>query len=222
MALQVETTTNIKNLADALRATANLQNVTENVHQKLQHLLYRSMPLSQSLVDEILETHRRMPAKDRLWTDFFLEALSDFFLTRKGDQVYLTDTAEERLFEAAGDENPITDPGFRHLLLRLLLRATKVSNRFQRQVLDMVQHHLMHDEQRLLIDLPRQPGTIDIVDLQLIRKLVYGAGGQYDRPIDQSTVNFLIELDQPSFTVIDQEAWRRFFRKAMSLHLVDF
>lgn len=221
MTLQVETTTDIDPLTAALQAAADEENVTEDSLHELRHLLYRSCPIDHDQVKKILEVHRSTSAKDGPWIEFFLEALTDFFLTRQEDRIYLTDIAETRLLDAIGDEDPIINSGHRHLALRLLLRATEVSERFRRLVLNMVQHHLMHDSQRLLIDLSRQPGTIDIVDLQLIRKLVFGAGGQYDRPIDQSTANFLIELDQPCFTVIDQDAWRRLFRKAMSLHLVE-
>ena len=220
MAFQVETTADIDPLTDALLTAIETQTVTEDGLHELRHLLCRSSPLSSAQIDLIVDAHRRMPADDGLWIEFFLEALTDVFLTRRGDRIYLAARAEDRLFEIIGDGDPITDIGFRHLVLRLLFRATDVSERFRNAVLTLVHHHLMHDDQRLLIDLPRQAGTIDIVDLQLVRKLAFGAGGQYDRPIERSVADFLLLLDQGAFTVIEKEAWHRLFIKAMTRHLL--
>lgn len=220
MALEAETTTDIDPLTAGLQAVADLQEANEDDLHKLRLALYRSGPLSHDQVERFFDAHNKMPATDGLWVEFFIEALADFFLTRRGDQIYLTDNAEDRLFGAIGEGAPIIDLGHRRLMLRLLLRATKVSERYRRLVFDTVHHHLMHDQRRLLIDLPRQAGAIDVVDLQLIRKLIRGAGGQYPCAIGRAAADFLLILDQAPLAFSDQDGWRKLFLKAMSHHLV--
>ena len=220
MTFEVETTTDNDPLAAALDAVIELKTTAEDDLHALRRQLYRSLPLRDEQAERIFAAHQEMPAKDERWLEFFLEALTDYFLAQRGDRVDLTGPAEDQLLKLVGGRSPITDLGHRQLILRIFFRSTEVSERYRGLVLDMAHHHLMHDDRRLLADLPRQAGTIDIVDLQLIRRLVFGAGGQYACSVDRATANFLLDLDQPSFTMIDQEAWRHLYVKGMSIHLV--
>ena len=207
-------------LGVGLRKLVEQQDVGEDDAFQLRQTLYRQAPLGHQQVAQIFEAHRNLPQKAAHWIEFFVESLSDAFLTRQDDRILLSDTAEEQLLKALGETTPIMDPGCRRLVLRLMFRATKVSKRFEDLVLQMVYHHLTNDDRRLLVDLPRQPGHIDIVDLQLIRKLVYGAGGQYPMEVSRGGAEFLLRLDRDSFRFVDAEAWRQLLMKAISLHLV--
>lgn len=221
MTLDAETTKNIDSFAARLDAIAELQALSEDHLQGLRQSLYSSEQLNRDQIERLFGMHKTRPATDTLWIEFFIEALAERFLTKQGDRLYLTAEAEQDLIDMIGDQTPIVDLGLRRLVLRLLFRSTETSERFQRLAFDMVHHHLMQDRCRLLIDLPRQAGTVDIVDLQLIRKLIYGAGGQYPRPVSRVAVDFLLDLDQTSPAFIDQAAWQHLFLKAMSHHLIN-
>ncbi len=220
MALQALTSVDLAPLTAALDAIVRRQATSEDDLYRLRQTLFRRDSLSQKQAICLFETHRKMPVSDGLWIEFSIEALAEFFLTRRGNDIFLRAIKEDFLFDVIGEVIPMTDLGHRRLALRLLLRATHVSPRHQRLVFDTVLHHLMHEDRRLLIDLERQAGSVDVLDLHLIRKLVYGAGGQYQGKIDRMTADFLLSLDQARLDFVDPLAWQHLFLKAMSLHLV--
>jgi hypothetical protein len=132
----------------------------------------------------------------------------------------MDETREDLAIAFLGRTTPMTDPGRRRLALRLFLRVTTMSDRFRHLVLDMAHHHLRCDNRRLLIDQKRTPGVIDLVDLQLLRKLVFGAGGQYADQVDPVTASFLLKLDRAPFSFAEPKAWKRLFLQALSLCLL--
>ena len=187
--------------------------------KRLRRALQRSGPLDQAEVRALFAMHRTRSAADGFWIEFFIDALSEFFLSREGDRIFLEPAAEQMLIDAIGDDRPVIDPGHRRLSLRLHLRMTDPSERYQRLVLDMMRHHLLHDRTRLLVDLPRSPGTVDPVDLQLIRKLVLGAGAQDPGPISRVAAGFLLDIDEAPLTITDEATWKTFLLQVLSRHL---
>lgn len=220
MVLDVKTTLEIDPLTAGLQALAEKRTCTEEDFQHLRQALHRSSPIDQEQVRRLFDVHRIMPTRHSLWIEFFIEAVADFFLTRQGDKIFLSGEAEDLFIDAIGRSDQIADVGHRRLALRLLLRTTEPSERLQILVFNTVHQHLMKDDRRLLVDLPRKPRMVDIVDLHLIRKLVLGAGGQYPARINRVTVDFLLALDHPSLTFADPEAWQAFLLKAVSRHLI--
>lgn len=219
MTLEAETTRDIDPLTAGLQAVAGLQEITEDDLQELRQKFYRAGQFGHEQILQIFEVHRKMPTKDGLWIEFFIEAVAEFFLTRRADQIFLTEVAEEQLFSAIGGPAPIIDPGHRRLVLRLFLRITKVSKCLQNLVFDLVYRHLLEDKHRLLVDLRRQAGMVDILDLQLIRKLVFGVGRQDPATINRIAVGFLLRLDQSPLTFSDLETWKNLLLKAVSYHI---
>jgi hypothetical protein len=219
MALQAGTVLDVDPLTAALRALVERQEVTEDDIDGLRRTLYRLAPLEPEQAAQVLDAHRHMPDAATLWIEFFVEALADYFLTRQGNEIVLAAREEDLLLDAAGERAPIVDAGHRRLLLRLLLRATRVSERYQRLVFDMVRHHLAHDRRRLLIDLPREPGTVDLVDLQLIRKLIFGAGGHDAEKVARAPVALLLEIDRTIAAITDPDAFGHLLERVLPLHL---
>ncbi len=215
MGLQTETAAGFDPLMAGLDAVIHRQHATEDDVCRLRQALYQPGPLSHKHAEHLLTTHKKIPAKNERWIQFFVDSLADFFLTRERDRLALHEAMEDRLLASIGASAPILDPGHQRLALRLFLRAADVSQRYRQLVLDTVHHHLQHDDHRLLSDLQRQAGSIDVIDLQLIRKLIYGAGGQYPVKIGQITADFLLKLDSPPFSFSSLDMWQSFFSKAM-------
>ncbi|MGI9433297.1 MAG: hypothetical protein ACR2Q4_00435 [Geminicoccaceae bacterium] len=188
---------------------------------RLQRAFHRQGSLDSQLACKIFDLHPTRSPDDRHWIDFFTEALASYFLHRRGDTIFIPDSEEDLLIRSIATAGPIIDPGHRRLALRLYLRATELSERYQRVVLDTVRLSLLHDEHRFLLKASRSPGVIDIVDLHLIRKLVYGAGGQYPCRISRVAAEFLLALDHQHSPLAHTEEWASFSCEAIMSHLFD-
>jgi len=220
MTLDAKTLMEIDPLTAGLKAIAERQACHEDALQALRQALYRSCPIGQEKVALLFDTHQKMPPSDRLWGEFFVEATAEVFLTRHHDQIVIDDRALNQLLDAIGGSPTIDDPGHRRLALQLLLRSTKPPEWLQALFFRTVREHLLQENRRLLIDLPRKPGTVDIVDLHLIRKLVLGAGGQYPTKVNLVAVNFLLALDEAPLAFADPDAWKTLLLKIVSSHVL--
>ena len=63
-------------------------------------------------------------------------------------------------------------------------------------MLDAVRHSVLHSRQALYGQTERKPGVIDAADVEVIRKLVYGLGGQSGMAISAAEAALLFELNQ--------------------------
>lgn len=195
--------------------------VTEETVQQLRLAFYRRGSIDRPLAARIMHANRCFAAAHPSWTEFYLEALADFFLTRAENRIMLPAHAEGMLIGWIGDGGRITNIGERRLVLRIMLRATELSEGFRRLGMDMVRHNLFHETEQLLSHAPRQPGVVDGADMQLIRKLVCSAGGQQSIEAGRTLADFLRDLDQRAARIVDRAAWHRLLAEIVVFEDVD-
>lgn len=178
--------------------------------RELRYALHREAPIDRRLAAEIFHANRILPAKTEGWIEFYLEALADFFLEHLACGPTLPGPSEALLLGWLGDDVAIDDPGERRLMLRLLLNAEDVSERFERRVLNAIAATLLHKDQRWLCGDKREAGVIDTLDRQLIQRSVdrftRGEAGR----VTQVGVHFLLHLDRQVRAFDDPKAWRSF------------
>lgn len=220
MVLNAKTLLEVDPLTTGLQEIVERQECNEDDLLALRHVLYRSSPIGQEKVALLFDAHQKMPVSDSLWGEFFIEATAEVFLTRRHDQIVIDDQALNQLLDAIGGSPTIDDPGHRRLALQLLLRSTKPPEWLRALFFHTVREHLVKENRRLLINLPREPGTVDVVDMHLIRKLVLGAGGQYPTKVNLVAVNFLLALDEAPLTFTDPGAWETLLLKIVSSHVL--
>ncbi len=187
--------------------------------ERLRHALYRQGGVDRRSAAEIMQANRIMQTSHNGWSEFYLEALSDFFLEYQGDNVVLPACSEEMLLAWLGDGVAIDHVNERRLILRILLKATSTPVLLERRVLDAVKENFLHHSERWIGAGERSKGVVDALDMQLIRRLTHGARGQYPRRSNQAVVSFLVDLEQQVKQFTDREGWRRLLIDCVALHL---
>lgn len=177
--------------------------------ERLRHALYRQGGVDRRRAAAIFHANRIMPVSHDGWSEFYLEALSDFFLKYQSDNYVLLAESETVFLSWLGDGVSIEDANERRLTLRILMRASNIPDRIERRVLDAVKENLLHESERWLDVGSRSAGVIDALDMHLIRRLVLGAGGQYPRKSSRAAVTFLLGLDQHVEQFVEPNEWRQ-------------
>ena len=198
MALTSQIGTELDPVETCLQAIVDRQTATEEDVSRLRQAFYRRNGVDRDLAARVFQAHRSMPSPDPACSA----------------------AAERMLLDWIGDGASSANFGERRLILRLMFRAATVSERFQRFVLAMLRDNLVDEEHRLLSGEPRRPGEIDAIDLQLIRKVIYGAGGQYPIAVGRAAADFLFDLGSSATGFTDPAAWRALFVKAIAMHLL--
>jgi hypothetical protein len=187
---------------------------------RLRRAIYQQGGINREKAAALFKLNRDHRSHDPAWAEFYVEALSDFFYWREGSDSSLTDDAERMLMEWIGPAAAIDDATEMRLLLHLMFRSNGSSEAFRAYVLDAVRHSVLHSSQALYGQADRRPGVIDAADVEVIRKLVYGLGGQSGMAISAAEADFLFELEHATAGAPNVPAWRDLFVKAITMHLL--
>jgi hypothetical protein len=187
---------------------------------RLRRAIYQEGGIDREKAAALFRVNRDHRSHDRAWAEFYVEALSDFFYWREGSDSVLTEDAERMLMEWIGAAEAIDDSTELRLLLSLIFRSNGSSEKFRAYVLDAVRHSVLHSRQGLYSHATRTPGAIDAADVEVIRKLVYGLGGQSGMAISAAEAEFLFELHRATAGAPNARAWRDLFVKAITMHLL--
>jgi hypothetical protein len=187
---------------------------------RLRSAIYQQGGIDRDKAAALFELNRRQKGYDPAWAEFYVEALGDFFYWREGSDSALTADAERMLMDWIGPADAIDDGTELRLLLHLMFRTNGSSEVFRVYVLDAVRHSVLHSRQALYGRGERRPGVIDAGDVEAIRKLVYGLGGQSGMAIGAAEADFLFELQDATAGAPNAPAWRDLFVKAITMHLL--
>jgi hypothetical protein len=187
---------------------------------KLRRAVYQNGTIAREQAAFLFHLNRRAWNSDPAWTEFYVEALTDFFYWREGSDSKLTEEAERMLMGWIGRADRIDDGTELCLLLNLMFRTNGSSEQFRGYVLDAVRHSVLHSGQALYGHAERTPGVIDAADVEIIRRLVYGLGGQQGIAISRTEAEFLFELNDATSGAPNAPAWRELFVKAITMYLL--
>lgn len=187
--------------------------------ERLRHALYQRGGMDRQRAARIFHANRIMLAHHDGWSEFYLETLTGFFLECQGDSIILPAMAEEMLLTWLGDGISIDHVNERRLILRILLKTSSIPVLVEQRVLHAVEDNLLNQSERWLGVGERSVGVVDVLDMQLIRRLAHRAGGQYPQRCNRAVISFLIGLDQHAKQFIDQEGWRQLLVDCVARHL---
>jgi hypothetical protein len=187
---------------------------------RLRRAVYQEGGINRDKAAALFRLNRRVLARDPAWAEFYVEALSEFFFWRNGSESVLTEEAERTLFEWLGPRPSVEDPTELRLLLNLIFRTSGCSERFRSYVLKGVEHGVLSSDFALCGRGERQPGAIDKADVEVIRRLIYGSGGQRGMAIGRAEAEFLFDLNRATAAADNHPAWRELFVKAITMHVL--
>ena len=188
--------------------------------RQLRREIYRNGSIGREEAEVLFRLNRQSRGDDPAWAEFYVEALTDFFYWREGSDSQLTADAEQMLFEWIGSRPAVDDPTELRLLLNLIFRTNACSERFRGLVQKAVEQSVLHSEHALFGDAGRRQGAIDKADVEVIRRLVYGTGGQNGLAISRAEAEFLFALNRATAGADNDPAWRELFVKAITMHLL--
>jgi hypothetical protein len=187
---------------------------------RLRRAIYQNGSIDRAAAEFLFHLNRQSRGDDPAWAEFYVEALTDFFYWREGSDSQLTEDAERMLFEWIGPGPAVDDPTELRFLLNLFFRTNGCSERLRAFVLRAVEQSVLYSEQALFGHAGRRAGAIDKADVEVIRRLIYGSGGQNGLAISRTEAEFLFALNRATAGAENDPAWRDLFVKAITMHVL--
>jgi len=189
--------------------TSKIVSLDADTVKKLRTKIYKDGKIERNEAEELLKLNKDFSEEDNdpSWKSLFIEALTDHFLK---DDVSPGEVDEN---EAAYIIDKIKADGIDDTELELLVNITanakSCHGSFNSFVLESLRATILAD------------GAIDDTETDMIRKVIYSAGGGGGSDIDQAEADFLFDINDSTSGADNSPAWKNLFVEAISKHLLE-
>lgn len=184
---------------------------------KLRGLLYDDGQVSAEEADAIFRLNDSCPAKDTSWTDFFIEAISDYVVNQSEPRGYITADNAEWLISRIGRDGRVESRTELELLLTVLDKARWSPVGLSRFALEQVKRAVLEGDGPLRTGEKLTPGTIGAAEVDLLRRVLYAFGGDGNVAVTRSEADVLFDInDAVADNGGENPAWSDLFVKAIA------
>jgi hypothetical protein len=154
------------------------------------------------------------------WEDFFVEALSTYFVWKQEPQGYLSDDDAAFLVERITRDGKIHDLTEFALLINILQRLRVAPEEVVVLALEGVRETVLGGGTVLFGAERRLPNVVDAADVGLIRSVIFAGGGGGSLTITQREAELVFELNDRTVEKDNAPEWQTLFRQAIAHHLM--
>ncbi|MEM9169921.1 MAG: hypothetical protein AAGC56_09730 [Pseudomonadota bacterium] len=162
-------------------------------------------------VDALFELAGRAPAGDPEWSDFFAEAIADFYLREEDPNGYLTDAEFADLKTRADLAGNAGRTAVLHLFVRLMEKAVSTPGAMAAFTAQALRAHILEKT-----DAPH----VGAADAALVRRYLFAAGGDGNVAVTQAEATLLFDVNDAVSGADNAPEWTDLFAKAISNHLM--
>lgn len=142
------------------------------------------------------------------WKDLFVKVITDHVLKDEASYGSIDDEETEYLINKIKGDGKI-DEIEQELLLKILEKATGVSDKFQDFVLESFKNSILAD------------GVIDAAEVKVIKKIIFSAGGAAGAKVDLKEAEWLFELNDAVSGKANHESWKSLMVEAISMYVLE-
>lgn len=194
--------------------TIGAQDVVE-----LRRAMYRDGAIAAEEAGLLLHLYGAADERHEDFDRLFVEALDDYFLVGEGLKLSVRSDAVALLKPHFTANGAIPDRTMFELIMRLIDRGADCPQELFEAALRALEDHVLHDN-RSVFEGGAGEETIDDSDVALIRKVVYGPGGEDGMFIAQREAELLFALHKATAAKDNVAAWQETFVKGVTAYLL--
>lgn len=185
----------------------------------LRRSIYGDGVLNAGHVDAIFRLDQIIRDHCDPWREFYVDSLTDFFIWRSDPPKYITDDQGEFLIRNLLRDNKIAGITELELLVNLTHWAVSTPDELKVLVLEAVRDSVLSPDEALYAT-GRKAGVITPVDVELIRRTLYGNGGFGDYTVSLPEADLIFDLEDATAGAANADGWRDLFVKAVANYLM--
>ena len=145
---------------------------------------------------------------DAFWRALFVDALTDHFLNDTKSPGTIDCVEGQYILRKISKDGKIDD-----LELGLLVNIISKANTCPMELIDFAMEAM---KAKIFRD-----GFIDDYEVEMVKKLIYGNGGNNDKGVDRKKANFLFNLNDRAAGMPNSPLWKDLFVKAVGKHVLE-
>lgn len=194
-------------------------NVTAEDVLALRRAIYGRGDISAAHADWIFRVDHSCRARDDTWREFYVDALTDYFIWQTDPPEYITEDQGEFLIRNLLRDNRVAGITELELLVNLSRWATFTPDLFKVLVLEAVRDSVLEPDEALYGS-GRKPGVVTAVDVAVLRRALYGGGGFGGYTISQLEAETIFEIEDATDGARNHEEWPDLFVKTIANFLM--
>ena len=157
--------------------------------------------------------------KDPSWTQFYVDALTDFFVWQAKPKGYVSDELGDFLIQNVAGDGRVDTTSELELLINVIHWATACPEKLALFALKAVRHSVL-EPGSASYGSNRPPAVISPADVELIRKVIYAPGSAGGFTVTREEAELIFDLNDATITVENAPSWGDLFVKAIANHLM--
>ncbi len=177
-----------------------------------------------SLVDpkearDVFRLDHACSTKDPAWTQFYVDALTDFFVWQAKPKGYVDQGLGDFLIENIASDGRIDDSSELELLINVIHWAKSCPEQLAVFVLKAVGESVLRPE-TAAYGSNRPPAVISPADVEIIRKVIYAGASGGGLTVTRTEAELMFDLNDATITAENAPSWSDLFVKAIANHLM--
>jgi hypothetical protein len=183
---------------------------------KLRRNYYDDGRISAEEADAIFALNDACPVQDPAWADCFTETVTDYLVEQAEPRGYLTAENAQWLIERIGKDGKVDSKTELDLLVNIIEKARWVPQSLVRFALEQVKAAVISGTGPLRDGRKLEPGLVSEADVDLLRRVLYGAGSDGSIAITQAEAEVLFDIDEATAGHDNDPAWTDLYVKAIA------
>lgn len=183
---------------------------------KLRGAYYSDGVISAAEAETLFALNDACPVQDRAWSDFFIEAMTDYVVNQAVPEGYVTAANAEWLMSRIARDGCIGRKSELELLVNVLDKARWSPASLVAFTLEQVRNAVLYGEGPLRDGSGVPKNTISESEVELIRRVLYAFGGDGNVAVTRAEAEILFDIDRALAVEGATPAWIDLFVKAIA------
>lgn len=156
------------------------------------------------------------------WSDFFVEAESEFIVNAVEPHGYVSDANADWLIDRIDHNGRVDSPTELELLAKVLEKAEGVPERLRVYVLNQLEHAVLTGSGPTRAGGELEPGRISPAEIALLRRMIFASGSDRPAGVSRREAEMLFRIKDATLGADNAPGWQDLFVKGVGNYLMGF
>jgi len=175
--------------------------------------------ISAQEAETIFELNRLAGTPTPEWADFFVEAMTAYVVNRLAPRGYVDEANADWLIERIDRDGRVDTMAELELIVKVLETALGVPAVLKAYALRQIEAAVLTGEGPTRRGAGLVPGSVGEVDVALLRRLIFAAGGDGATIVSRDEAEMLWRLKEATLGAANAPGWQTLFVQALGNHL---
>lgn len=162
---------------------------------KLRRAFNDDAEISPAEAEALFALNAACPIKDPVWSEFFVEALTDYIVNQAEPEGYIAAENAAWLIERVAADGRVESSTELELLVNVLDKARWSPPSLARLALEQVKHAVLTGDGPLRAGQTLEPGAISTAEVALLRRILFAFGGDGNIAVTRAEADTLIDIN---------------------------